>query len=273
MRFGIGITTRNRPEVLATTLDHFARFPTEDARYVIVDDNSTPAQSMANFAASTHFGLEYGENVRYSASTERLGIAKAKNACLARLTDCEHVFLFDDDAWPNAQNWAEKWVRPAEYHNVGHTMWQALAGPNGSNIRAKFYINGYVGSRGEPTLVAWDNSMGVVLHFTRECLDALGGFDTEGAKHVYGFEHVQMSLRANRAGFTKGHNFLSPGNCKSLVYSVDVSYKYFNEFPVMPAPWLPDFRSSLTDQEANAFNLNQGLLSRLEVHRPLVDPL
>ena len=43
------------------------------------------------------------------------------------MRDCEHVFLFDDDAWPQRHNWAETWIKINEANDVGHSMFNVTS--------------------------------------------------------------------------------------------------------------------------------------------------
>jgi hypothetical protein len=47
-----------------------------------------------------------------------LGIVASKNASLSALMDagCEHLFLWDDDAWPIADNWHLPYIESPEPH-------------------------------------------------------------------------------------------------------------------------------------------------------------
>lgn len=266
MKYGIGITTRNRPLVLDAALKHFAAFPAEDSRIVVVDDCSDVAPDEV---IENHSTLD----IDYRVSPRRLGIAGAKNACLAKLTDCDHVFLFDDDAWPIAHGWADQWTAATEAHRVGHTMWIVPVAP-GRNpaVRSRIDPVRVIGS-GKTELMSWNNSLGVMLHFTRKCLDILGGFDAGNARTVYGYEHVQMSARACRAGFTRGEHYLAPSKAGELVFSVDISHGCYGMKPPLEVGNLNDIGVSLSPAERSSTALNSSLLKSLSSHRKLVDPL
>ena len=87
-RIGVAVTTHNRPEVLASTLSHIQR-RTPGAVVAVVDDGSKVPVTVPDGVV-----LVRHEKAR--------GIAGAKNACLAALMaeGVDHLFLFDDDAWP-----------------------------------------------------------------------------------------------------------------------------------------------------------------------------
>lgn len=86
---GIGITTRHRPTIFAKTLSQIKKFQPPNSKIVVVDDSD--------------------DNDK-----ERLGIARAKNKCLAQLKDCDHIFLFDDDLYPIKEGWAEFYIKASK---------------------------------------------------------------------------------------------------------------------------------------------------------------
>lgn len=272
MRFGVGITTRNRPHVLKTSLDHHLAFPTIDARFVIVDDYSNG--DCDNESHVDHFSKNTCNEVIFRKSDRRLGIAKAKNACLSLLADCDHVFLFDDDSWPIADNWAEKWTAVHILNNVGHSMFNVID-PEMLSVNPGFErlirITHRINS-GDNEIVEMTNAFGVVLYYTRECLSAIGGFDPT-APHVYGFEHAQHSLRASKAGFTADKGYLVPAIGDDLLYSVDINYCMLKQRPPIDAEWLPNFTSSVPPEESLNANLNVVLMGNFPVFIPIEDPL
>lgn len=60
---------------------------------------------------------------------ENVGIARHKNKCLELLADagCEHLFLFDDDAYPLVEDWWRPYVDSPEPHLM--RIFLDLAGP------------------------------------------------------------------------------------------------------------------------------------------------
>jgi glycosyltransferase involved in cell wall biosynthesis len=277
-RYGVGITTRNRPAVLRAALAHFAHYcPTVsahsgdngDVEYVIVDDASD--DDSENRRAVEAFMRDAMADVEYRHSDRRLGIAGAKDACLARLTGCDHVFLFDDDAWPRCDGWADRWTDTTDAVGVEHSMWLDPGDLGAGDI---FQIEATGRATGDWVVNFWTNCMGVVLHFTRGCLAALGGYGP--TPNVYGYEHAVMSRRAMLAGFTRGFKYPAPANCADLVYSVDVSWGIKHEpcpLPEFETDLAAVFRSSVPEDEKAAASLNSGLLGTTTVYVPLVDPL
>lgn len=76
---GIGITTKDRPELLKALLD-----------------------SIYNHTDMSNILLHIEDD-----SIERLGVAKRKNNCLRALKDCDYVFLMDDDIEIVKDGWVE----------------------------------------------------------------------------------------------------------------------------------------------------------------------
>ena len=267
MTIGIGITTRNRPECLEACLRHFAEFGCGD-KIVVIDDNSELWQ--VNKIVAESFGI----NVIYKFSNLRLGISKAKNACLWELRDCEHVFLFDDDAWPLVDGWAETWIKINEANDVGHSMFNVTSDAElelNPAFRAVVKPITEIGADGTK-MVSFSNCFGVMLYFNRKCLDALGGYLSD-APYLYGYEHAQISARAKIAGFTQGHQYLTPAIASEIIYSIDITYCMLKITPPLDVRWIGNFRSSVTLEESSQADKNSVIMSIKEIYSPLVDPL
>ena len=267
MSIGIGITTRNRPECLEACLRHFNEFGYGD-KIVVIDDNSELWQDNKIVAES------FGINIIYKFSNSRLGISKAKNACLWELRDCEHVFLFDDDAWPQRHNWAETWIKINEANDVGHSMFNVTSDAElelNPAFRAVVQPITEIGTNGTK-MVSFSNCFGVMLYFNRKCLDTLGGFIND-APHLYGYEHAQISERAHTAEFTQGHKYLTPSIASKLIYSIDITYCMLKITPYFDVDWIGNFRSSVTLEESSQAGKNSVIMGIKKIHYPLVDPL
>jgi len=267
MSIGIGITTRNRPECLEACLRHFAEFGYGD-KIVVIDDNSEVWQ--VNKIVAESFGI----NLIYKFSNSRLGIAKAKNACLWELRDCEHVFMFDDDAWPCEKGWENRWISINKHNSIGHSIYgvDCNADENTNKaLRAHVTEVGRIGDF-EHQMIALSNCFGVVLYFSRECLDAIGGYDSS-AKNVYGYEHAQISIRAGTAGFTRGHKYISPAPSAEMIYSIDIAYNWLGIKPPLEVSWLEKFRSSVTKEEADAHINNANIMNISSTYIPLENPI
>lgn len=263
---GIGITTRNRPHVLKSALEHFAMFHTNESKYVIVDDNSDSDKQCNNIV--NDFASRIDATVILRKSKERLGIALAKNACLAQLTDCDHVFLFDDDAWPRKQGWSQKWINSCEVNNIHHSMYVTPI-PDHEHLFREISRIG----QGENQVIGWSNCFGVSLYFSRHCLNVIGGYDYINARNVYGYEHAQISKRAFNANLTNKLPYASPALISDWIYSVDISYMWHHQPSPIECEWIGSFASSVTTEEANMHEQNSRMMLEPQIHIPLVDPI
>lgn len=125
-RIGIAISTHQRADVLKRALEQHMKHLPAGALVVVVDDGSIAAAVVPD-------GVQL---LRHSAS---LGIVAAKNASLSALMDagCEHIFLWDDDAWPIAGNWHLPYIESPEPHLAYQFL--DLAGRNKLNDMAVLY--------------------------------------------------------------------------------------------------------------------------------------
>lgn len=188
---GIGITTRNRAAILDTTVSHFMEHWPPNAQLVIVDDASDvkPAWWSHRFEAN-------------------VGIALAKNKCLELLDGCEHIFLFDDDAYPIADNWWQPYIDSREPHLMRQFL--DLAGPRKLGDVTELYR--------DDEHFALSGPRGVMLYFERRVLDAVGGYDPIYGK--FGYEHGDLSNRIHHAGLTTWR-YADVVGSGDLIYSLD----------------------------------------------------
>lgn len=170
---GIGITTHNRRDVLVASLAAHQQFLPPGAKLVVVDDASASPTPESDFTFKTN-----------------VGIARAKNKCLELLADCEHIFLFDDDAYPVADAWWAPYVSSPEPHLM--RIFHDLAG------RRKMRDIDIVFNDGRH--VAYTGARGAMLYAHRSVLPIVGGMDPGYGR--WGYEHVDWSRRIHNAGLT-----------------------------------------------------------------------
>ncbi len=170
---GIGITTHNRRDVFVTSLAAQQRYLPPGAKLVVVDDASTSPTPEADFTFKTN-----------------AGIARAKNKCLELLADCEHIFLFDDDAYPLIDRWWLPYVDSSEPHLM--RIFHDLAGRRKMKDIDIMFDDG--------RHVAYTGARGAMLYAHRSVLDIVGGMDPGYGR--WGYEHVDWSRRIHNAGLT-----------------------------------------------------------------------
>lgn len=191
---GIGITTRNRKNILRFILNKFKAY--KIGRIVVVDDNSE--EKLETSEINGEFEYYYNET--------RLGIAKSKNKCLSLLNKEDYVFLFDDDCFPICDKWWEPWINCKE----NHLIW---------TIKEKSKI-----IKENNDTYWWDGCLGVCLFFTRECLNAIGGFDNRFK--AWGGEHHELTTRIFKAGLIK-HRCISPKKLGIWAFDAQGDYNDF----------------------------------------------
>lgn len=181
---GIGITTFNRNSQLMTTLLRIKKHTPRGVKIVIIDDGSTTEELQATF----RFKKNQGSPI-------------AKNKCLELLSDCDHIFLFDDDTYPIKEGWELLYIN---------------SGLNHLNYTFKYpfeLVNGFRHLQ---------NPNGCMMYLTREVLDKVGGFDTKFIK--YGYWHGAFSNRVFNAGLIP-HPFIDVPNSSEYIYCLDQNPK------------------------------------------------
>lgn len=247
---GIGVTTRNRPELIKKCVKMIKRHSPFKHKLVVIDDESDePVQ------------IDDVQVVRFN---KRGGVAAGKNKCLEILHECEHVFLFDDDCWPIKDGWAQQYIDAAEKSDCFHFCYSWSTFGNGKinefnsiekrcekkkvilriegwpdeilgdfihdiTVRMKKVERGL--SSGHPhtqlvdviyTINSYTNPCGVMLYLDKKCIDKVGGFDKKYG--IWGGEHVGLSYRIHNAGFTPLGPFLDIENSSEYLYARDMEF-------------------------------------------------
>ncbi|EAM8298137.1 glycosyltransferase family 2 protein [Salmonella enterica] len=194
---GIAITTHNRPEVLKRAIEqHMKHLPT-GALVVVIDDGSNPAAVVP-------------ANVKLVQHDKSCGIVASKNASLTALVDagCEHIFLWDDDAWPIADNWHLPYIESPEPHLAYQFL--DLAGQRKINDMTVLYR--------DDKHIAYTGQRGVMLYYHRSAIDKVGGFDPVYGRGMY--EHPDLALRIHNAGLSTWA-FADVTGSEKLIHSMD----------------------------------------------------
>ncbi|MHC5175462.1 glycosyltransferase family 2 protein [Serratia rhizosphaerae] len=196
-KIGIAVATHSRAKVLKNTLEQQIKHLPAGALLVVVDDGSIPA-------AVVPAGVQV---IRHE---QPLGIVAAKNASLQVLMNagCEHLFLWDDDAWPIADNWHQPYIDSPEPHLAYQFL--DLVGPRKLKDLAVLYR--------DERHVAYTGQRGVMLYYHRRAIETVGGFDPVYGRGMY--EHGDLALRIHHAGLTTWA-FADVTGSGKLIYSLD----------------------------------------------------
>ena len=222
-RMGIAITTHNRPDVLKRAIEQQMKHLPAGALVVVIDDGSKPAAVVPN-------GVQL---LRHETS---LGIVASKNASLSALMDagCEHLFLWDDDAWPIADNWHLPYIESPEPHLAYQFL--DLAGRNKLNDMAVQYR--------DDKHIAYTGQRGVMLYYHRSAIEKVGGFDPVYGRGMY--EHPDLALRIYNAGLSTWA-FADVVGSEKLIHSLDEHEEGTRSIP------RPD-REALVKRNVGIFN-------------------
>lgn len=196
-KIGIALTTHNRHDVLARSVEQQLKYLPAGAMVVVVDDGSTdPAKVPDDVTLIRHDTPQ--------------GIIYAKNRCIEHLmaSGCDHLFLFDDDAFPVAGNWHLPYIESPE--PVLSYIFQNWA--NGRPIGDAKAIGG------DGKHIAYSHTRGCMIYVHRSAVKRIGGFDP-----AFGFameQDVEYLDRAFHAGLTSWR-FADVANSDLLIDSLD----------------------------------------------------
>ncbi len=222
-RIGIAISTHQRADVLKRALEQHMKHLPAGALVVVIDDGSKPAAVVPG-------------GVKLISHDESLGIVASKNASLTALMNagCEHLFLWDDDAWPIADNWHLPYLESPEPHLAYQFL--DLAGTNKLKDMAVLYR--------DDKHIAYTGQRGVMLYYHRSAIEKVGGFDRVYGRGMY--EHPDLALRIHNAGLSTWA-FADVVGSEKLIHSMDEHEEGTRSIP------RPD-REALVKRNVGIFN-------------------
>ena len=222
IKIGIGVTTRNRHEILTYFLTHLHDF-TDRNKYnlcIVVNDDSDEERKQETKNAMSEFALSF-DDMTYITRGERCGIAKSKNNCLRHLMKarCDYLFIFDEDTFSQKEGWIELFVEAHKCSGYEHLMY----------LRDVDIVK-----RIEPSnscVVTYNNCLGCLLFFTRNAIEVVGGYDERYG--IYGYEHADISNRCRMAGLTRNGKkaYNAPIDVENYIYSLDIDYNWYKKLP------------------------------------------
>lgn len=118
---------------------------------------------------------------------ERKGPAHGRNKVLEHFDGYDHIFIFDDDAWPLMRGWEDYFIEQAVLHNVHY-----MAIP-------EWFKGDIVGCQGE--MLEWSDSLAAITYQSKHAVEVIGGYNT--AYERYGYEDIARNFRAvHKAGLS-----------------------------------------------------------------------
>lgn len=192
-RVGVAVTTRNRNKQIELAVEHQLDHLPPGAILVVVDDASDKPVDGADY--------------RFE---RQAGVATAKNKCLELLMNAgvDHLFLFDDDAWPTIDGWHLPYIESPE----PHLMYVF------GDLRKPPKLNDIHQLPADDRHTAWSGPRGCMLYATRTVVETVGGMDP--VFNPWGYEHGEWSNRIHHAGLTTWRYADVTGSDR-LIHSMD----------------------------------------------------
>lgn len=186
---GIAVTTTlERKDAYELCLKNIQNHRPKNSRLVLVIDGADNEENRRIAESITMPGR--GDSIVFLNGPQKMGIPAAKNASLANLKDCDYKFLFDDDAWPVKDGWEIPYIASGENH-LSYQFADVSGDRKLGDMRQVYndgQVTGYTGQRG------------VMLFYTKEAIDTVGGFDPAYGVGMY--EHVDLAMRIYAAGLS-----------------------------------------------------------------------
>lgn len=180
MTVGIGVTTRNRPELLSELLRSI-QDTTKDSVYTITtfvgidrDDVSAPV--------CEQWGVPYGY-------TPVPGIVANRNTATYALKDCDIIILFEDDTKPIKTGWLERVVHALEPGDIPF-LFSLAPRMHGKVVSCVLCKNTQVD--------LYPLSSAFTIAFPRKTLETIGYWSPAFGER-YGFDEAEWGLRAKKA--------------------------------------------------------------------------
>ena len=191
MAVGLVVVTYNRPSFCERAIKSVAKHLNDVVDYVVLVNDGSDSKFNGEYAR-VNKALESVSGTSILHNTNE-GVGSAKNSGLYYLmkeTDSEWLFVMEDDLRVLAPEAVTQYIAIAERHGLGHLSF-AHHGPGN--------VGGPIDTDGDVEF--YPHSIGAWCLYSRECLEAVGGFD-ENFHNAW--EHVELTLRLAAAGYTSG---------------------------------------------------------------------
>ena len=206
-----------------------------DTKVIIVDDASdTTARPEPPYNGlgsprwmNDRIAHSYGFKDSLIVQAHRGGVAKAKNACLRALRDCDHIFLLDDDIFPQREGWQEFYVDVSEWSGCQYLTYAGYLGDRAKVVKGVCYYR-----TAHPT--------GQLQYLTNHALQTVGAVEEHYG--LFGTEHVSWAWRMNKSGVQNGHPMQSsPAGASYYIYCYDLDWSFRKIQPALKQFTARDF--------------------------------
>jgi GT2 family glycosyltransferase len=186
-KVGVGLITCDRPDFFKKSYNSVKN--NKNITLVVVDDSIT---SKAN-------DIMEGDNVGYIKTTGKEGVACAKNLALDYLIDseCEHIFLMEDDILIKDQGIFDLYIKASEISGIKHFNY-GLHGNHNLDSNGNPTIRKTVNYKEGVMIDLYPNVLGALSYYHIDTLSAVGIMD----ENFYNaLEHVDHTYQIIKNGF------------------------------------------------------------------------
>ena len=172
-KIGVGLVTYNRPEYYKKVLENIPKHLIDTL--VIVNDGE-----------NSYVNTEDADVVILN--KEQLGVGKSKNKILKYFienTECEHLFLMEDDVLINDSNVFNVYIETANLFGIYHLNYEKVAG-NEKTLKYSYSLpSGH-------SIGMYHNPQGAFSYFHKNIIKKFGYFDEN---YINAFEHIDLEYR------------------------------------------------------------------------------
>ncbi len=240
MSIGVAIITKNRNEFVKQVYE-FHRVNTVPFvdRFIIVDDHSDVPIMLKDLPDPTNKVMVYRPS-------KWLGVAGARNYALNELSDCDYIFLMDDDLLPKNEHWipmhikamSDKFCRIDLLIHYPNELDECIG-----------YRNGAIYAGVTATL----RSTATLFAMTKNCLNILGGFDS--TMGYYGHEDTDYFTRARKADILPPKGYWTLIDSEFYLHAFDL----YGDYP--PITWM--HKSALGESKWDMIEISRNRLMEI----------
>jgi len=179
-KIGIGVCTYNRANLLKKSLTELLKYAFKEAKIVVASDGSTDN----TLAVIKKLGVP-------GISGPNEGPGRNKNRLLKALSDCDHIFIVEDDFLFFKCGWEKLYIAANKASDIQHFTFSP-PGRYGKCVATSNF--------GNICIQHAEMDGGAFSYYSKKVLKKCGGFCKEFKG--CGWEHCEYSERIHRAGLT-----------------------------------------------------------------------
>jgi GT2 family glycosyltransferase len=209
-KIGVGIVTCNRPKFF---LKCFRSIP-DNPVLAVVNDGS-------DFEDIDK--LQKEKSFTYFHNSTNLGVGKSKNKLFRYLlgSDCDHIFIVEDDIIVKDPNVFQKYIEARNITGIQHFNFGYHGPANKGGVSGGEPQPRYVIDYGKIKIAINMHSVGAFCYYSKQVLEDVGLLDED---YTNAFEHVDHDYRMTKSGmFTPYWNFADLADSHKYLDEIECS--------------------------------------------------